>query len=338
MEAIRFEEQTLFLLDQLKLPSETIWIPCTDGKSARQAIAKMQVRGAPAIGITAAFSLYLESLRAPVDSWLTHLESFAEYLLTARPTAVNLKWAVEEGRKFFAVSPSLDGLQATLRSWAQALHADDIERCRKIGDHGCTVLAPGSKVLTHCNTGSLATGGHGTALGIIRSARDRIDSVWVDETRPFLQGSRLTAYELEHENIPYKVVTDNMAGHLMQQGLVDAVIVGADRITADGSVANKIGTYSLAVLARFHNVDFIVAAPLSTLDLAMTSGEDIPIEHRDPKEVVEFHGHVVAPENAIGFHPAFDVTPSELVTYYVTEEGVFQDPESLFRPLLQEQL
>jgi methylthioribose-1-phosphate isomerase len=296
---LRFEDDALFLLDQTKLPVEEVWLRCTTPSEVADAIGRLAVRGAPAIGVAAAYAL---ALAAPET-----FEAAADQLAAARPTAVNLRWAVEQVR---AAGP--DGALATARQ----IEAQEREATRRIAENGAALFSAGECVLTHCNTGALATTGSGTALGVIEAAwrNGAVAKVWVDETRPLNQGSRLTAWELDHVGIPFEVITDSSAGALMARELVDRVIVGADRIAANGDVANKIGTYPLAVLARHHGIPFIVAAPTSTIDLGTATGADIPIEQRDPAEVSPY-GHPAA-------NFAFDVTPAALVTAIVTEEGV----------------
>jgi methylthioribose-1-phosphate isomerase len=256
-----------------------------------------------------------------------------------RPTAVNLHWALAEGEKAFAALADRPPVEraARLLDWARALHADDVDRNRRMAEHGAALFAPGTRALTHCNAGALATGGIGTAVGVLAEAfrRRRLAEVWVDETRPLLQGSRLTAWELQRLGVPHQVVTDSMVGALMKRGLVDRVIVGADRIARNGDAANKIGTYTVAVLAARHNVPFYVAAPLSTFDPSIASGEEIPIEERAGIEVTELAGERIAPRGTSGFNLAFDVTPRDLIAAIVTEAGVLEPPyeESIARVL-----
>jgi methylthioribose-1-phosphate isomerase len=296
---LRFEDGALLLLDQTRLPDEEVWLRCSSPAEVAEAIGRLAVRGAPAIGVAAAYGLALAS---PAD-----FDAAAEQLAAARPTAVNLRWAVEQVQ---AVGPE-GALQA-----ARAIEEREREATRRIALHGATLLRDCENVLTHCNTGALATMGSGTALGVIEAAWQKgwIGHVWVGETRPLNQGSRLTAWELDRAGIAFTVVTDSSAGLLMERGKVSRIIVGADRIAANGDVANKIGTYSLAVLANYHGVPFFVAAPTSTIDPATPTGADIPIEERDPAEVSP-HGHPAA-------NYAFDVTPATLISGIVTEEGV----------------
>jgi methylthioribose-1-phosphate isomerase len=295
----------------------------------------MVVRGAPAIGCTAAYGVAVEAQRHAGDSraqFDAALERAFKVLEASRPTAVNLFWAVACMREQHAAtrSESTQAAAAALLALAQKMHRDDIEICRAIGRHGAPLIADGARIMTHCNAGALATAGHGTALGVIRSARDagkRI-SVIANETRPYLQGARLTAWEMVQENIPVTLVTDNMAGHLMQQGRIDVIVVGADRIAGNGDAANKIGTYILAVLAARHRVPFYVAAPLSTIDLATADGSAIPIEERAAAEVTDFRGVRWAPEGVNVANPAFDVTPAALITGLITEKGVIIRPDT----------
>jgi methylthioribose-1-phosphate isomerase len=296
---LRFEDGTLLVLDQTRLPGEEVWLRCTTPAEVVDAIARLAVRGAPAIGVAAAYGLSL----APADEFA----AAADLLAGARPTAVNLRWAIDQVR---AAGPE-GALDA-----ARAIEKRERDATRRIAEHGAALFGSGERVLTHCNTGALATTGSGTALGVIEAAwrQGAVAQVWVGETRPLNQGARLTAWELEQSGIPFRVVTDSSAGLLMSRGLVDRLIVGADRIAANGDVANKIGTYPLAVLAQRHRIPFIVAAPTSTIDPATPTGADIPIEERDPSEVTP-HGHPAA-------NYAFDITPAELVTAIVTEDGV----------------
>lgn len=336
----RWEGGLLVLLDQRRLPDEERWLPCDSPEAVAAAIRDLVVRGAPAIGIAAAYGLALAARRAAGEGTdvLDALDAAAVRLTAARPTAVNLRWAVERvlrrTRAAAAAGSAGPDLARAVEAEAEAIADEDLAMNRAIGEHGAHLLPDGG-VLTYCNTGALATGGHGTALGMIRSAwrRGRRLHVYACETRPVLQGARLTAWELLREGIPATLVVDAAAGWLMRQGRVQAVVVGADRIAANGDVANKIGTYTLAVLARAHGIPFYVAAPRSTVDLATPSGEAIPIEERSPEEVTYVRGVRVAPADAAVENPAFDVTPAELVTAIVTDAGVARWPygESLPR-------
>lgn len=297
-----------------------------------RAIEQMAVRGAPAIGVTAAMGVAIELHHAPDPQVAARLDAVLERLARTRPTAVNLTWALGRMRDRLSALISEGAppakIRAEARSLALEIHDEDEAICRAIGDAGEPLLPEGARVLTHCNAGALATAGYGTALGVLRSAarRGRLGRVLACETRPFLQGARLTAWELQRDGIAVALITDSMAGALMARGEVDAVVVGADRIAANGDVANKIGTYTHAVLARRHGIPFYVAAPLSTIDLATPTGADIPIEHRDPDEVLILAGQRIAPEGVEALHPAFDVTPCELVTAIVTERGPIRPP------------
>lgn len=338
--SVVWQDGVVRLLDQKVLPQRERWIECTDVRQVAAAIADMRVRGAPAIGLAAAFGMALAAAQAhcyEACDLLPVVKEAAQLLRETRPTAVNLAWAVERmlARARAAQSLGAEEAVAALVREAQAIFQENEAADRQISQLGQALLPPKATVLTHCNAGAIATGGYGTALGIVRAAVEQGKEihVLVDETRPFLQGARLTAWELQRWGIPCTLITDNMAGHFMQRGRVDAVIVGADRIAANGDVANKIGTYSLAVLAFAHHIPFYSAAPISTLDLSLPDGSHIPIEERDPTEVTSFRGHAVAPRGTTAAHPAFDVTPSRYVTAIVTERGVARAPyeESLRR-------
>lgn len=333
---LRFESDTVVLLDQRRLPREERYLRCRDVESVARAIETLAVRGAPAIGCAAAFGLALAAATsaardlATLRSALVHA---AERLARTRPTAVNLFWALGRMQETFdaacaAPDAAPDRVRLRLVAEAQAIHDEDVAACRALGGHGAALVPEGARILTHCNAGALATAGYGTALGIVRAAHEagRRISVLADETRPFLQGARLTAWELARDGIPVAVVTDGMPGHLMQRGEIDLVVVGADRIAANGDVANKIGTYGLAVLAREHGIPFYVAAPRSTIDLATAGGSAIPIEERGRTEVACIGGVELVPEGVPVRHPAFDVTPARLVDAIVTEAGVVRAP------------
>jgi methylthioribose-1-phosphate isomerase len=319
---LRFTGGALELLDQTRLPDEEVWLRCERPEEVADAIRRLAVRGAPAIGVAAAYALVLAA-RLPDVSF----DESAELLAATRPTAVNLRWAVDQGREACAqaIADGADPGRALLE-WADGVAHDREEADRHIAVHAAALFAPGHRVYTHCNTGGLATAGGGTALGAIEEAwrSGLVGEVWVGETRPLLQGARLTAWELEQAGVPFRVVTDSSAAALMSRGLVDLVAVGADRIARNGDVANKIGTYGLAVLADRHGIPFHVVAPLSTVDLGTAGGADIPIEERDPSEVIA---------NGPALNLAFDVTPHDLVTSIVTEAGVLVPPyeESLER-------
>lgn len=341
---LRWLGDRLEMLDQRLLPRRIEWIPCRNATEVATGITTMIVRGAPAIGVAAAYGLALEARRAverhaPLE---VSLEPAAALLRRSRPTAVNLAWAVDRMMCVFSGLGAGDpvSIAESLAREACAIHTEDIEGNKRMGAFGAALLPESSTVLTHCNAGALATGGYGTALGVIRAARDsgKTIAVFADETRPYLQGSRLTAWELQRDGIDVTVITDSMAGHFFSKGTFDAVIVGADRIAANGDAANKIGTYSVAVLAATHGVPFYVAAPLSTIDPRCPSGDAIPIEERSAVEVVETRGVgpdgemavvMTAPEGVRVRHPAFDVTPARLITAIVTEQGVLRPPYDL---------
>ena len=328
---MRWADGTLQLLDQTRLPVEETWLDCDTPEQVAAAIRRLAVRGAPAIGVAAAYGLALgmRTVGEPADL-ARRFDEVSELLGSTRPTAVNLRWALERGRKVFAAAAP-GGPEEVVRAlvdWARELHAEDVRINRRIGEHGAALFAAGSRVLTHCNAGALATAGYGTALGVIQSAwRDgKVGMVWVDETRPLLQGARLTTWELKKLGIPFRLATDSSAGTLMAQGLVDRIVVGADRIAANGDTANKIGTYTVAVLAHRHGVPFYVAAPLSTIDRDTPNGAAIPIEQREAGEVTEVFGTQVAPDETPAVNFAFDVTPHELITAIITEVGVLEPP------------
>ncbi len=331
---LRWSGEALELLEQTRLPAEEIWLSCREPEQIADAIRRLAVRGAPAIGVAAAYGLAL-GVRGIAEPGLLapRFEEVSTLLAATRPTAVNLRWALARGRRVFeeALAASPEAPQAVaqaLLAWAHTLRAEDVAANLRMGEHGAALFADGDRVLTHCNTGSLATAGYGTALGVIQSSwrRGRVSMVWVDETRPLLQGARLTAWELKKLGIPFRLVTDSSAGSLMAQGLVDRIVVGADRIAANGDTANKIGTYTVAVLAHRHGVPFYVAAPLSTIDRATPTGADIPIEERGAREVTELRGQPIAPADTEAVNFAFDVTPHELIAGIITEVGVLAPP------------
>ncbi len=323
------------MIDQRRLPFVETYLELTSPEEVVQAIRDMVVRGAPAIGITAAFGLALGAARigrAQPDRFADEMERIFALMETARPTAVNLAWAVRRMREVthevLATSGDVVATVAALEREAQAIHDEDLAACRAMGSHGAALVPDDATILTHCNAGGLATAGYGTALGVIRSAIEAGKKVRVlaDETRPFLQGARLTAWELLADNIDTTLITDSMAGSLMQNGEVDLVIVGSDRIAANGDIANKIGTYSVAVLAKENGVPFYVAAPMSTIDFDCESGDGIPIEERDRSEVTELFGTPVAPDGVGVRNPAFDITPARYVHAIVTERGIARPP------------
>lgn len=342
--AMHFREETLFLIDQRLLPVEEKWLPCRDLESVAVAIEEMAIRGAPAIGCAAAYALVLDALAfGKAGHWGSYAERFSQgirRLASTRPTAVNLFYALERMEDLAAQLPAQTPMtEAVEKIWhlANALYEDDLATCKAIGHHGAQALPRGPlRILTHCNTGSLATAGYGTALGVIRSlwAEGRIATVYADETRPWLQGARLTAFELKSEGIPYKVIADSAAAYLMQQGQVDAVIVGADRIAANGDTANKIGTYGLAVQCKQHGIPFYVAAPLATFDVRIPDGKAIAIEERSPAELRYVGEKQLTPADAPVWNPSFDVTPHALITGIITEKGVLRAPyETAIRSL-----
>jgi methylthioribose-1-phosphate isomerase len=333
-QTVWWENGAVCLIDQRRLPAERVVVRCTALEEVARAIRTLQVRGAPAIGCAAAYGMALVAQQRAVDG-AGQLAALAEAKATLdaqRPTAVNLPWATARVlARARAVSGETDdtaAVAAAALAEAHAIRAEDLAMCHAIGRHGAPLIPATGRVLTHCNAGALATAGYGTALAPIRAVHEagRPVHVLVGETRPFLQGARLTAWELQQDGIPLTLITDNMAGYFMQRGEVDCVIVGADRIVANGDVANKIGTYSLAVLARHHGIPFYVAAPSSTIDLALPDGNAIPIEQRDPSEVTTLAGVTIAPEGVAAAHPAFDVTPHTLVTAIITECGVIWPP------------
>ncbi|MFO1206789.1 MAG: S-methyl-5-thioribose-1-phosphate isomerase [Burkholderiales bacterium] len=335
VETLRWRDNALELIDQRSLPLDFAYVRCTSAAQTAAAIRDMVVRGAPAIGCAAAYGLAVEAARLQqlaADDLLVRMQDAAELLAASRPTAVNLSWAVARMRRCLdaAAAGAPASLAAALLTEAHAIRDEDIAANRALGAHGAALIADGARVLTHCNAGALATAGHGTALGVIRSAvaAGKRVSVFVDETRPFLQGARLTAWELLEDGIPAILIADVAAGHLMSRGEVDAVIVGTDRVAANGDVANKIGTYPLAVLAQRHGIPFYVACPLSTLDLALASGAGIPIEERPAAEVTGFREVRWAPERIAVRNPAFDVTPAALVSALITERGVIDRPDT----------
>lgn len=328
VETLRWNRNALEMIDQRFLPAALEYVRADSAASVADAIRNMVVRGAPAIGVAAAYGVALEALRLQNTSPAQFLGGMAQgirQLEKSRPTAVNLFWALHRMQSLWQACSHLPLPQIAqlLLKEAHHIREDDIRINKAIGSHGAALLPDGARVLTHCNAGALATAGHGTALGVFRSAVEQGKKITViaDETRPFLQGARLTAWEMVQENIPVTLITDNMAGYMMQTGQVDAVVVGTDRVAANGDVANKIGTYMVAVLAARHKIPFYVACPLSTIDLACPSGQDIPIEERDKNEVKGFRDCLWAPEGVSIRNPAFDITPAELVTALITEKG-----------------
>lgn len=333
VETLRWQDGKLEMIDQRRLPAVSEYVACDSAESTADAIRDMVIRGAPAIGCAAAYGVALEALRLkgqPADAFAAGMEKGFEVLAASRPTAVNLFWALARMRTLYDGLQDLDREEVAncLLDEAHQVSRDDIDVNERMGAHGAKLLRDGDTVLTHCNAGALATAGHGTALGVIRSAvaMGKNISVIADETRPFLQGARLTAWEMVQEKIPVTLICDNMAGHMMQSGKINAVVVGTDRVAANGDVANKIGTYMVAVLARRHRIPFYVACPLSTIDMKIASGSEIPIEERSADEVRGYRDCVWAPDGVEIRNPSFDVTPAELVTGLITERGVVKSP------------
>jgi len=332
---LKWTGESLLLLDQRKLPLKEEWIECRDYQCVAKAIEDMVVRGAPAIGVVAAYGVVLgakevaKRAKSYVD-FKAKVELIINRLAATRPTAVNLFWALRRMRRIVEAGQRIEDIIEALETEAVNIERQDVETNRKIGFYGAELLSSREVILTHCNTGALATAGYGTALGVIRAAVEmgKDITVFVDETRPYLQGARLTAWELSQEGIPYYLITDNMAGYFMALGEITAVIVGADRIARNGDTANKIGTYSLSVLAKEHGIPFYIAAPTSTFDLSIKSGAEIPIEERRPEEVLYCHCKEcrIAPLDAKVKNPAFDVTPHENITGIITEKGVINSP------------
>jgi methylthioribose-1-phosphate isomerase len=335
------EDGELKLIDQTKLPTELIIRSYTDHREIAKAIVEMIVRGAPAIGVTAGYGVYfgaLEYIDEPKAVFYDKMKEVCALLAATRPTAVNLFWAIRRMEKVLADNREKETTQIIelLREEADDICAEDIKMCQDMGKHGAELIHAGDTILTHCNAGALATADYGTALGVIRAAHEagKNISVYADETRPFLQGARLTAYELQADGIPVTLITDNMAGWMMKQGKIDGVIVGADRIASNGDVANKIGTYSVSVLAKAHGIPMYVAAPTSTIDFSIKSGDEIVIEERDCREISHICGIQIAPDGVAMENPAFDVTPHQNVTAIITEKGVVYPPFDINIPKL----
>ncbi len=331
---IEWKDDRIIMIDQRKLPIEEIYVECLSFEDVAWAIKEMVIRGAPAIGVAAAMGIALGAVKSKKRDrieFLAEIKEIATVILGTRPTAVNLFWAVKRMTNLVDENKdkNIDLIKERLVEEAKKIYEEDIETCKRIGKVGSELIKDGSTILTHCNAGALATAGYGTALGVIRAAFEggkRI-KVIATETRPFLQGARLTAWELDKDGIPVTLITDNMAGYVMGKGMVDAVVVGADRIALNGDVANKIGTYSLSILAKFHKIPFYVVAPISTIDYNCASGDLIPIERRDAKEVTHILGNKIAPDVDV-LNPAFDVTPNENISSIITENGVAKAPFS----------
>ena len=332
---IEWKDDAVVMIDQRKLPTAEIYVTCKTAKDVAKAIKTMVIRGAPAIGVAAAMGIALGMRRSAATGtkqFVTEFQRICDLMAGTRPTAVNLFWAIDRMKKTFADSAqrglSVAELKVRLEDEARAIHDEDVQSCRTMGAHGASLVPESARILTHCNAGALATAGYGTALGVIRAAAEQGKRVAVlaDETRPFLQGARLTAWELVKDGIDTTVITDNMAASMMRLQQVDLVVVGADRIAANGDVANKIGTYGVAVLAKEHGIPFYVAAPISTVDLGTPDGSRIPIEERSDREVTHVGATRVTPEGARIRNPAFDVTPSRYVTAIITERGIARAP------------
>jgi len=333
MKALKFKGNRLFYIDQTKLPLKEVWRECKNLNQGYKAIKELQVRGAPLIGVFAAYciAVSLKRLSSNKVVFLKQILAQLKYLRGARPTAVNLSWALQRIEKVIATNKAekVSQIKKAIIKEAKAIHAEDVRLCENMARHGATLINKGDGVLTHCNTGFLATSGEGTALAVISKAHKirRDIMVYGDETRPLLQGARLTAWELTKDKVPCTLISDNMAAYLMQKKKIDKIFVGADRIAANGDAANKIGTYSLAVLAKYHKIPFYVVAPFSTFDLRVSSGKGIPIEQRKPDEVRIILGKLrIAPAKMKVFNPAFDVTPNELITAIVSDKGIIKAP------------
>jgi methylthioribose-1-phosphate isomerase len=331
---IEWKDDRVIMIDQRSLPLKEVYIECLMFEDVAQAIKDMVIRGAPAIGVAAAMGIALgayKSKRKDKIEFLAELKEISTVISNTRPTAVNLFWAV--GRMMNLVNENkdkdIDWIRNRLVEEAKKIYEEDISICKRIGQVGSELIKDGDTVLTHCNAGALATAGYGTALGVIRAAfqEEKRIKVIASETRPFLQGARLTAWELDKDGIPVTIITDNMAGYVMSKGMVNSVVVGADRIASNGDVANKIGTYPLSILSRFHNIPFYVAAPISTIDYNCPSGDQIPIEKRDTKEVTHIMGNKITPDVEV-LNPAFDITPSDHVSSIITEKGITEAPYS----------
>ena len=328
---VEWKDGIVVMLDQRRLPGEVVGLECRTVEAVADAIRGLAVRGAPAIGVAAAYGVALgaRTIRAGTfDAFAKKLEADCAVLAASRPTAVNLFWAIDRMKRTALTRRDrpVPEIQALLLKEAQAIHEEDIAQNRAIGRHGAALLTKGAQVLTYCNTGALATGGHGTALGVVRTAwaEDKRLAVYACETRPILQGARLTMWELQQDGIPASLITDNAAGSLMRRGAITHCIVGADRVAANGDTANKIGTYTLAILCHVHHVPFYVAAPTTSIDLTLATGDAIPIEERAPAEVTRVGGVDLAPKGITALNPAFDVTPAQYITAIITERGVFR--------------
>jgi methylthioribose-1-phosphate isomerase len=330
VKTIEWNDDRVIMLDQRLLPHREVYRVCRDYNQVASAIRDMVIRGAPAIGVAAAMGVALGALKAPSKTFDREFERILVVLGKTRPTAVNLFWALQRMRQVYSEkrSQSVEVVKRALKEEAQKIYREDIAANKQLGKYGAGLLRNAKHIMTHCNAGALATAGYGTALGVIRALKEsgKAFEVFVNETRPYLQGARLTAWELKKEKIPATLITDSTAGYLMQKGEVDAVVVGCDRVAANGDVANKIGSYTIAVLARRHGIPFYVAGPTSSIDVDCASGKDIPIEQRDAKEVSHIFGKAVAPKGTRILNPAFDVTSQDLITAIITEKGVIHPP------------
>ena len=334
---IEWKDDAVVMIDQRKLPASEVYVSCRTAKDVAKAIRTMVIRGAPAIGVAAAMGIALGMRRSGATGtkqFTTEFQKMCDLMAATRPTAVNLFWAIERMKRVFAAGAqageSTEELADRLEREARSIHDEDVASCRAMGGFGAAVVPDGARVLTHCNAGALATAGYGSALGVVRAAveQGKKVAVFADETRPFLQGARLTAWELVRDGINTTVITESMAGPLMRAGEVDLVVVGADRIAANGDTANKIGTYTVAVLAHEHKIPFYVAAPLSTIDLSTPDGDHIPIEERDRREITHLGSSRLTPEGAHIRNPAFDITPNRYLAGIITEKGIFRQPFS----------
>jgi methylthioribose-1-phosphate isomerase len=333
VQSIEWRDDHVRIIDQTYLPKRKVYSDIRDMGRMWEAIKKLRVRGAPAIGIVTGYGFYMGIKELPESSFQSfwvEVERVAEYLQTARPTAVNLEWVLNRIKTTMQAHKEdpIAKIKEVALETAKTIHAEDKRICKKIGENGVKLVEKGSKILTHCNTGSLASGQYGTALSIIFHSHEagKNIEIWVDETRPLMQGARLTAWELKQSEIPFKLIIDSAAGSLMKRGEVDLVIVGADRVASNGDTANKIGTYPLAVLAKENNIPFYVAVPLSTIDMKLKNGDEIPIEERDEEEIVLFNDSQIAPKKTAAYNPGFDVTPHQYISGFVTEKGIIETP------------
>jgi len=344
IQSIEWRADHVRIIDQTYLPGREVYSDIRDVGRMWEAIKKLRIRGAPAIGIAAAYGFYLGIKELPensFDSFWVEVERVADYLESARPTAINLKWALDRLKTTIQAhkEKEISEIKDIVLKTAKTIHDEDKRICKKIGEVGVKLVGGKAKILTHCNTGSLATGQYGTALSVIYHAHDQGKDIhiWVDETRPLLQGARLTSWELMNAEIPMKLITDSTAGSLMRRGEVDMVMVGTDRVAANGDTANKIGTYPLAVLAKENDIPFYVAVPLSTIDMELGNGDNIPIEERDGDEIATFNGSQVAPKKVETYNPAFDITSHQYVTAFITEKGIIEPPfDQNFKKLFED--